>query len=96
MRADLTNRCPDRNVLGLSDLPNAASLDFYYEYGSRPTDGEYEPNEWEVLLMRIKELFVYILDKLTMKLNQPLKDQSAQPQTLGEMIYESSLYMDGE
>ncbi|WP_336773389.1 hypothetical protein [Paenibacillus sp. MMO-58] len=44
--------------------------------------------------MILREFFQYMVEKLMTKLNQPLKGNTEQ--TIGDLIYDSSVYMDGD
>ncbi|MCK9861145.1 hypothetical protein CFI03_021495 [Paenibacillus sp. ATY16] len=48
----------------------------------------------EERMMSLRVLFEYMVEKLMAKLNQPLKGNSEQ--TIGDLIYDSSIYMDGD
>ncbi|WP_164775387.1 hypothetical protein [Paenibacillus glycanilyticus] len=45
-------------------------------------------------MMSLRVFFEYMVEKLMAKLNQPLKGNSEQ--TIGDLIYDSSIYMDGD
>ncbi|SFD77602.1 hypothetical protein SAMN05216378_1379 [Paenibacillus catalpae] len=44
------------------------------------------------MITKFKELRDYILEKWTAKMNKPVSEKAPQEQTIGELIFENSLY----
>ncbi|CAH1210836.1 Peptide methionine sulfoxide reductase MsrA [Paenibacillus allorhizoplanae] len=83
------------DVLGLSNqhLVLPESYKTFFAYGTKPMDWKEEPPEWDVLIAHLKVLRNYIHDTLQDKLDEPVSENFLRAETIGELIYATTLHV---
>ncbi|WP_219837213.1 DinB family protein [Paenibacillus sp. R14(2021)] len=83
------------HVLSLSEQPLVLpdSYQALFAYGTIPTAWEEEAPAWDTLMAQLKLHREYLKETLKDRLGEPVKENFLKAETIGELIYATSLHL---